>query len=64
MDLIIMCGQKMKKIQQMKKNKLIKKNRLIKKTYKEELVDLSAMTPLEGNEEVKEGKGINILTSN
>ena len=35
-----------------------------RKIDKEESVDLSDMPPLEGDEEVKEGKGLNILTSN
>ena len=35
-----------------------------RKSDKEQYVDLSVMLPLEANEEVKEGKGLNILTPN
>ena len=45
------------------KNPLIEKNNLL--TKKEESVDLSEMTPLEcDEEELKEGKGLIILTPN
>ena len=35
-----------------------------RKSDKEESVNLSDMPPLEGDEEVKEGKGLKILTPN
>ena len=42
-----------------------KSNDTIRKSEKEEFIDLSDMPPLEvGEEEVKEGKGLKILTSN
>ena len=53
--------------QNMKKNQLIKNNQLKKKelTEKEESVDFSHMPPLQGDEEeVKEEKGLTILTPN
>ena len=56
MNIIMMGDLKMK-------NPLIEKNNLL--TKKEESVDLSDMTPLEcDEEEVKEGKGLTILTPN
>ena len=51
--MIITCGQNMKKHRLMKEN--YDKEEL---TDPEESVDLSNMPPLEGDEEVKEGKGI------
>ena len=44
----------------LKKNWLTKKNQLIKK----EFVDLSDVLPVEGDEEVKVGKGLKVSTPN
>ena len=55
-DMIIGCGQKIKKNQLMKKNQ--------ESSDKEESVAFSDMPPLEGDEEEVKGKGLEILTPN